>query len=170
MVNLLSKVEHAFYLADGTSADLLTFTYSLTEPVEGLQVSVQAPNGRSSWLTVPQKEGSLRYTIGPLGMGKDVALSEGTYHLSFLLADGRTLFEETVVQVPSLKVSLLPVYDAETNTITYTGQAEVFAYDEANALLSHEEAEQPVRFPLQEGIEQVVLRDAQSASLFVWQR
>ncbi len=94
LLNLKSTLSH-----DG-EAELLTVTFSLSTSEERIQATVEASDERSSWVVsaAPAKNGV--YTIGPLSMGKGVALSEGEYQLSLMLDDGRLLKERFTVRRP----------------------------------------------------------------------
>lgn len=79
-------------------AELLTLTFSLSKSEEVIQVRVEASDVRYSWTLSATAGRDGRYTVGPLSMGRGVALPEGQYTLVVMLDNGQMISERFSVR------------------------------------------------------------------------
>ena len=138
MVSLTTNVEHTVLLPTDEYVQHITLVFSLLEAEEQVDVVVNASNEVSSWIASAVNEGSAEaptYRVGPLSRGRNVQLSEGTWEMSILNKDGRTLNHTFEVRLPSISDTQIPFYDREVGELTVPFPTTVNLYSADNELL-----------------------------------
>lgn len=168
-----SRVSAITYLPENVHQEMLSIVFSLRmEKEQGIDLVLKTPDGSMQWqsrATVKAIDGQYWYGTVGLSLGSALSLPDGTYELSLLNQDGRTLTHEFDVSHSKRSEGESPItYEGTKRNLKVVGSmVTIVQQDSTQKTLVSEKFDNGANIQLKEKTRRVVISLEESSDLYI---